>query len=213
MDDTFRFYKDDLDELLPRYGGINTVYSPVLELALDFNSNNLKDYYIIWKTQEGGDQWFRVSHNELVTTQKTYFDSYSDRCYLSMYLNENWDNQIVTALGIEFVSESGQRLSVTGGRIDYIRCNYDTRQSNATYQWILSFNHYVQDTNDTDARQALPARWQKRVAPHTYKKMPCACSAGGGRLFLSEKRLFCPKNLSCNFCRVVLTFVVNSYIL
>ena len=77
-----------------------------------------------------------------------------------------------TALGIEFVPESGQRLSVTGGRIDYIRCNYDTRQSNATYQWILSFNHYVQDTNDTDARQALPARWQKRVAPHTYKKMP-----------------------------------------
>lgn len=99
-----------------------------------------------------------------------------------------------TALGIEFVPESGQRLSVTGGRIDYIRCNYDTRQSNATYQWILSFNHYVQDTDDTDARQALPARWQKRVAPHTYKKMPCACSAGGGRLFLSEKRLFCPKN-------------------
>lgn len=30
-----------------------------------------------------------------------------------------------TALGIEFVPESGQRLSVTGGRIDYIRCNYD----------------------------------------------------------------------------------------
>ena len=82
VDDTFRFYKDDLDELLPRYGGINTVYSPVLELALDFNSSNLKDYYIIWKTQEGGDEWFRVSHNELVTTQKTYFDSYSDRCYL-----------------------------------------------------------------------------------------------------------------------------------
>ncbi len=155
VDDTFRFYKDDLDELLPRYGGINTVYSPVLELALDFNSNNLKDYYIIWKTQEGGDEWFRVSHNELVTTQKTYFDSYSDRCYLSMYLNENWDNQIVTALGIEFVPVSGQRLSVTGGQIDYIRCNYDTRQSNATYQWILSFNHYVQDTNDTEALQTL----------------------------------------------------------
>ena len=28
---------------------------------------------------EGGDEWFRVSHNELVTTQKTCFDSYSDR--------------------------------------------------------------------------------------------------------------------------------------
>lgn len=171
---------------MPRYGGINTVYSPVLELALDFNSSNLKDYYIIWKTQEGGDEWFRVSHNELVTTQKTYFDSYSDRCYLSMYLNENWDNQIVTALGIEFVPESGQRLSVTGGRIDYIRCNYDTRKSNATYQWILSFNHYVQDTNDTDARQALPARWQKRVASHTYKKMPCACSVDGGKTTPAE---------------------------
>ena len=133
---------------------------------------------------------------------------------MSQYLSSAYASPAVSLTQKADLEQSDTvTIDVTGGRIDYIRCNYDTRQSNATYQWILSFNHYVQDTNDTEARQALPARWQKRVAPHTYKKMPCACSAGGGRLFLSEKRLFCPKNLSCNFCRVVLTFVVKSYIL
>ena len=152
--ESFRFYRENIGSILTRHGGINTIYSPMLEMSLDFTSKNLEDYYIIWKTEAGGDEWFRVSHNDLVTAQKTYLDNYSDRCYFSMYLNENWDDQIVTALGIEFVPKSGKKLTLDGS-IDYIRCNYDTRQSNATYQWILSLNNYVQYTNDVEALEAL----------------------------------------------------------
>ena len=39
---------------------------------------------------------------------------------------------------------------VVNGNINYIRCSYDTRQSNATYQWILALYNWAQYTNNVD---------------------------------------------------------------
>ncbi len=153
VDEVFRFYRSDISELT-RAGGIMSVYSPFIELALDFNATNLEDYYLIWKTKAGGDTWFSAAHNEYATTINNIFAAYSDRCYLEMYHNENWDNQIITAIGIEFRPKSGTALTV-GGQIDYIRCQYDTRQSNATLQWLLTLSNYIKYTNDTAALEAL----------------------------------------------------------
>ena len=153
VDEVFRFYRSDISELT-RAGGVMSVYSPFIELALDFNATNLEDYYLIWKTKAGGATWFSAAHNEYATTTNSSFATYSDRCYLEMYHNENWDNQIITAIGIEFRPKSGTALTV-GGQIDYIRCQYDTRQSNATLQWLLAFSNYIKYTNDTAALEAL----------------------------------------------------------
>ena len=152
-DEVFRFYRSDISELT-RAGGIMSVYSPFIELALDFNATNLEDYYLIWKTKAGGDTWFSAAHNEFATTNNNNFTIYSDRCYLEMYHNENWDNQIITAIGLEFRPKSGTALTLAG-QIDYIRCQYDTRQSNATLQWLLAFSNYIKYTNDTAALEAL----------------------------------------------------------
>ena len=152
-DEVLRFYRSDISELT-RAGGIMSVYSPFIELALDFNATNLEDYYLIWKTKAGGDTWYSAAHNEFATTTNSSFTNYTDRCYLEMYHNENWDNQIITAIGLEFRPKSGTVLTV-GGQIDYIRCQYDTRQSNPTLQWLLAFSNYIQYTNDTDALAAL----------------------------------------------------------
>ena len=168
-DEVFRFYRSDIAELT-RAGGIMSVYSPFIELALDFNATNLEDYYLIWKTKAGGDTWFSAAHNEFATTNNNNFAIYSDRCYLEMYHNENWDNQIITAIGLEFRPKSGTALTLAG-QIDYIRCQYDTRQSNATLQWLLAFSNYIKYTNNTVALEALmpKARNAMLFLTHTLK--------------------------------------------
>lgn len=151
---TFRFYRTDISEL-ERFGGIGSEYAPFVEIAMHFTSRNLDDYYVIWKTKEGGDTWYSVPHNYIATTENTSFDNYSDRTYLEMYLADNWDNQVITAIGLEFRPEEGKELSVTTGQIDFMRCQYDTRQSNATLQWLLALANYVDYTGDVDGLAKL----------------------------------------------------------
>ena len=159
--ETFTFYFDNLDDHLEECGGIKTVFSPFVEMTLHFNATNLEDYYLIWETSDGNE--YEVAHNAVATTQNSGFADYNDRTYLSMYLNENWDNKTITKIGVRFKPVSGTTLSVTNGKIDYIRCQYDTRQSNATLQWLLALSNYVDYTNDIDrlanlmpkAREAL----------------------------------------------------------
>lgn len=143
----FRFYRTDIAEL-ERFGGIGSQYSPFVEIVMNFTSSNLDDYYVIWKTKEGGDTWYSVPHNYVATTENTDFKNYSDRTYLEMYLADNWDNQVITAIGLEFRPKEGKELSVTSGLIDFIRCQYDTRQSNATLQWLLALSNYADYTDD-----------------------------------------------------------------
>ena len=147
----FEFYKADMGAMLTKHGGINTKYSPFLELDIKLNTaTNVEDYYIVWQTKKGGDIWYEVAHNELVTTRKNMYSGYTDRCYIDMAQNENWDNRIVTALGIRFKPQSTAKKMVVNGNINYIRCSYDTRQSNATYQWILALYNWAQYTNNVD---------------------------------------------------------------
>ena len=152
--ETFRFYRTDITEL-ERAGGVMSEYSPFIELALDFKGYNMDDYYVIWQTAEGGDQWYSIAHNYVATTINDSFSNYTDRCYLEMYLAENWDKQVITKIGLEFRPKEGEKLTVKSGQIDYIRCQYDTRQSNATYQWILSLYNYVRYTNDMSVLEKL----------------------------------------------------------
>ncbi len=149
--ENFEFYTADMGAMLTKHGGINTKYSPFLELDLKLDSaTNVEDYYIVWQTQSGGDVWYEAAHNDFVTTRKEMYSGYTDRCYIDMAQNENWDNQIVTALGIRFKPQNAAKRMVVSGNINYIRCSYDTRQSNATYQWILALYNWAQYTNNVD---------------------------------------------------------------
>ena len=161
-DEPFRFYRTDIEEL-ERAGGVMSEYSPFIELALDFKAFNAEDYYVIWKTKDGGDEWFSVPHNLVVTTENYSFTNYTDRCYLEMYLADNWDKQVITSIGLEFRPQEGKSLTIREGKIDYIRCQYDTRQSNATYQWLLACYNYIRYTNDLNALKILLPKARKAI--------------------------------------------------
>ena len=147
-------YKDDLGDLLRLKGGINTKHAAFVEIDLDFESSNLDDYYIVWKTDKGGETWYEAAAKDYVTVYDDYYTSYSRRAYFPMYLNENWDG-IVTAIGVKFVPKDGQKLNLTGAKIKYIRPAYDTRQTQFTFQWLQTFYEYVMYTRDTAALKEL----------------------------------------------------------
>lgn len=157
-----RVYNDKLNELLTLCGGIDTAHAAFVEIDLDFASKNLDDYYIVWQTKEGGDTWYRASSKQFVTTYNDYFVSYGARTYWPMYLSENWSG-IVTALGVEFVPQTGEKLDLTNARIKYIRPSYDTRQPQFTFQWLQSFYNYVMYTRDTAVLKELMPKARRAI--------------------------------------------------
>ncbi len=153
--ESYKVYNDNIGDILKLCGGIDAKYASLLEIDLDFSSTNLDDYYLIWKTKEGGDTWFKASSKEYVTIYNDYFASYGARTYWPMYLNENWEGKTVTSIGLEFVPKSGETLNLTNSRIKYIRPAYDTRQPQFNFQWLESFYDYVLYTRDLAALKEL----------------------------------------------------------
>lgn len=152
---SFVVSKNDLATLLPLCGGIDTTHAAFVEIDLEFQSENLDDYYLVWQTEEGGDTWYRASSKQYVTINNEYFTSYGARTYWPMYLNENWNGQIVTAIGIEFAPEGDNKLELNNARVKYIRPSYDTRQPQFAFQWLNSFYDYVMYTRDTEVLKEL----------------------------------------------------------
>lgn len=141
--ESFRFYRDELATLLPVSQGIDTRYAPMMDIDIAFTGQNIKDYNIIFKV-EGDDSWHRIPQSAYASTPLTSFENVHVRQFIDMYLNPEWNKKIVTALGVEFVPVEGQKLVIESGRVNYIRPSYDTRQSNATYQFILAlYNYYI----------------------------------------------------------------------
>jgi len=138
--------------------GIQTKHAPLIEMELCFDDYNnaigtgtdVEDIYVIWKTREGGDQWFEAPYSLYCTNPKELTYSFAQRLYFDMYLHEDWDEKVVTDLGIKIASKDGKKLNIQNGSINYIRPNYDTRKSNFTYQYILMCGNYFNATNDVE---------------------------------------------------------------
>lgn len=153
--ESFRFYNECLSDVLSRYGGIVGSQAAFVEVDMDFASKNLSGINLIWKTEEGGERWFSASYSDYVTLPQTDFSRYGGRSYWPMYLNDDWNGKTITAIGLEFVPETGKKLSLTDGKINYLRPSYDTRQPQFAFQWFESFYNYACYTRDFDALKEL----------------------------------------------------------
>ena len=154
---SYKFYNESLSNLLTKYGGFVGSQAAFVEIDMDFVSSNLDDVRLVWKTKNGGDTWYSASAKEYVTVGINDYSTYGARSYWPMYLNENWNGQIITALGVEFVPVSGTTLSITNGKLNYIRGMYDTRQPQFAFQWMDAFYNYVSYTQDeTVLKQLMP---------------------------------------------------------
>ncbi|MBE7087754.1 MAG: hypothetical protein E7369_05600, partial [Clostridiales bacterium] len=110
-------------------------------------SNNIEDIYLCWQTQEDGDTWFEVSQKAWSTMPQEDIDSYFGRkMYFPMYLNSNWEGKTIKKVKIS-VRTSGEELFLKG-ELNYVRLDFDTRQSNNNTLFLCYANEYFKFNND-----------------------------------------------------------------
>lgn len=156
--------------------GIEAKHAPVVEIELSYTDANqaigtetdVEDVSLVWQTEEGGDVWYSAPQSLYATSPETLNYSFSSRKFFSMYLHENWDGQVITSLGIEITPKEGKKLRLTDGKINYIRPGYDTRQSNATYQFLLALGNYISYTNDTKFLEEMLSKARRAVLFLSY---------------------------------------------
>ena len=144
----FSFYRDKINTLLPFSGGIDTRFSPMIDMEIEYVGKNIKDYNIIFKVA-GDDTWHVAPQSKYASDPMQYVNGYVHiRQFFDMYLHPDWNHQIVTDLGVQFVGLDGKQFNVSQGKVNFIRPTYDTRQANATYQFILAVGTYFSFTRD-----------------------------------------------------------------
>ena len=149
-----------------------TLKSPFLELDIrlaDLDSfgrdSNVEDVVIRWRNK--ADEAAGLTGYPHEVTQKEFATIPSDtigasfvkHLYFPMYLHEDWgwdnDNDI-TAIQIAVVPKAGQTMNVKAD-INYVRLNYDTRQSNNAVLMLTAAKNYQEFTGDLETlEQNLP---------------------------------------------------------
>lgn len=149
----FIFHRSEIDVMLkdennnPR--GIDTRYAPMIDMEIEYTGVNVKDYNIIFKVK-GDDSWHRAPQSKYASTPNKNVNGYVHvRQFFDMYLFPEWNRKVITDLGVEFVAEDGGTCSITNGRINFMRPSPDTRQTNATFQFIMALYNYYSYTRDT----------------------------------------------------------------
>ena len=147
----------------------STEHCPIIELDMRLNNvhmfgmdTNVEEVYIIWKTESGGDTWYEVPLSTWAVTTPEQTAYTATRTWLPMYLNENWSNQRLTAVGIKVQPKAGKALDVEF-RLNNFQLNYDTRQSFPTSQYIMAFEEYASTSRDLEFLQNNLAKVRQAI--------------------------------------------------
>ena len=147
----------------------STEHCPIIELDMRLNNvhifgmdTDVEEVYIIWKTENGGETWYEVPLSTWAVTTPEQTAYTATRTWLPMYLNENWNNQRLTAVGIKVQPKEGKALDVDF-RLNYFQLNYDTRQSFPTSQYIMAFEEYASTSRDLEFLQNNLAKIRQAI--------------------------------------------------
>ena len=147
----------------------STEHCPIIELDMRLNNlhlfgmdSNVEDVYIIWKTEKGGNTWYEVALSTWAVTNPEQTAYTATRTWLPMYLNENWNGQNLTAVGIKVQPKDGKALDVEF-RLNNFQLNYDTRQSFPTSQYIMAFGEYASTSRDLEFLQNNLAKLRQAI--------------------------------------------------
>ena len=147
----------------------STEHCPIIELDMRLNNlhlfgmdSDVEDVYIIWKTESGGETWYEVPLSTWAVTNLEQTAYTASRTWLPMYLNENWNGQNLTAVGIKVQPKDGKALDVEF-RMNNFQLNYDTRQSFPTSQYIMAFGEYASTSRDLEFLQNNLAKLRQAI--------------------------------------------------
>ena len=147
----------------------STEHCPIIELDMRLNNlhlfgmdSDVEEVYVIWKTESGGETWYEVPLSTWAVTTPEQTAYTATRTWLPMYLNENWKDQQLTAVGVKVQPKDGKALDVDF-RLNYFQLNYDTRQSFPTSQYIMAFGEYASTSRDLEFLQNNLAKMRQAI--------------------------------------------------
>lgn len=157
---------------------LNTLKSPFLELDIRLADQNafgknssIEDIVVRWRTaadDEAGVEGYpnEVSQSEFATIPAENIGaSFVQHLYFPMYLHENWgwdtDNNI-TSVQIAVVPKEGETMNIKAD-INYVRFNYDTRQSNNAVLLLTAAKNYQEFTGDLETLEQNLPRYRQAI--------------------------------------------------
>ena len=147
----------------------STEHCPIIELDMRLNNlhlfgmdSDVEEVYVIWKTKNGGETWYEVPLSTWAVTNPEQTAYTASRTWLPMYLNDNWNGQRLTAVGVKVQPKESKALDVDF-RLNYFQLNYDTRQSFPTSQYIMAFAEYASTSRDLEFLQNNLAKLRQAI--------------------------------------------------
>ena len=114
-----------------------------------YTGGTLDDFYLCWRTEEGGDEWFEVGQKEFAANPQEMSGYGFFRTYFPMYLHEEWDKKTITDVKVVFKPKDGEKLNCNV-KLNYFRMMTDTRNSVNGPNFISSLEKYVAFTGDVE---------------------------------------------------------------
>lgn len=157
----------------------STLKSPFVELDIRIADRNafgkdssVGDIAVRWRTSEdeaagtteGYPHEVRQSSFATIPTEEIGA-SYVQHLYFPMYLHDawGWDNGVtITGLQIAVIPKDGQEMNISAD-INYVRLNYDTRQSNNAVLMLTAAKNYQEFTGDIETLKRNLPRYRQAM--------------------------------------------------
>ncbi len=137
-------------------------HAPFLEIDIrlsDYDNigatSGFEDIIVEWQNANcAEDEWYQTSYKADATLVSDIGATFNKRFYLPMYLHEGWGTSdsakdAITRLRITVVAKDG--VKVNGGvKMNYVRGQYDTRQTNNNTLLLRAAKMYYEFTGDND---------------------------------------------------------------
>ncbi len=146
-------------------------HSPFLEIDIRMNDfknigsvSGYDDIYVSWQ-KYGSDEWYTVSYKDFATYPTNIGATFNKVIYMPMYLDENWgtsdeSRDAITRIRITVKAKEG--VNVQGAvRMNYVRGQYDTRQTNNNALLLRAAKTYYEYTGDNDYLRENLVRFRK----------------------------------------------------
>lgn len=146
-------------------------HSPFLEIDIRLNdftnigaTSGFDDIIVEWK-KGGSDEWYQVSYKDFATYATNIGATFNKKFYLPMYLNPNWgtsDSSQDAIRQIRITVKAKDGVKVNGGvKMNYVRGQYDTRQTNNNALLLRAAKMYYEFTGDNEYLAQNLVRFRK----------------------------------------------------
>lgn len=188
---TTKFENENEITFTSPYMGVSPYYMPFIELDLSLIDNNsfgvdsnIEDIYVQWQFKDSKTTYI-ASQKELNTRPINPIPAnLRQRMYLAMYQNENWGKSADKEISnIKLIIKAKPNKKINGEiSLNYLRCNYDSRQINNAELLITSANNMLKYSQDKEYIKAILPKLRKAMSFY----LNCAYDENGSLIDLSK---------------------------